>query len=151
MNDTQQKNDPIIEERIQQLESELSDAQETAARFRADYDNLQKRTEKWKQRLVRVANKEFVGPLLDPLSHLKMAADQLEDQGLDMVVSQLWQTLENQGLERINPLGEVFDVETMEAVERTGEGEIVKAVRQPGYRLNGKVVRHAKVVVGDQE
>ncbi len=138
-----------LEARIEQLETELAEAQETAARFRADYDNLQKRTEKWKQRVIRTANREFVAPLLDPLTHLQMASKQLDDQGLDMVVKQLWQTLESQGLERLIPAGEPFDVETMEAVERTGEGNTVVAVRQPGYRLNDTIIRHAKVVVGD--
>jgi molecular chaperone GrpE (heat shock protein) len=76
-----------------------------------------------------------------------MAAENLKDQGLNMVVEQFWKELQNFGLEKLNVLNQTFNLNTMEVVEKQGEGEkVVKVVRQ-GYSLNGEVIQHAQVVL----
>jgi molecular chaperone GrpE len=82
------------------------------------------------------------------LDHLVLAAVQLKDKGLDMVVNELQMTLREQGLEEIQVMGKAFDVATMEVVEKQNKAEKVTAVVSRGYRLNGEVIRHAKVVLG---
>lgn len=137
---------------VEEMRAQLQQAKDAELRARADYQNLIRRNQAERQQLIKLASKSLVTDLLQPIEHLALAAQQLNDQGLNMVVTQFWQTLENNGLQEINPVGQPFDVETMEAVEIKDEGnedemEVLSVVRR-GYRLNGEVIQHAKVVVG---
>jgi len=143
-------------DQTKQLEEQLHACQERERRVLADYQNLVRRQQEEKQVWMKLATGELVADLLTPLSHLSLAAGQLKDAGLDMVISQLWQVLTSHGLVEINPLGQEFDVAEMEAVEdkETGmrneekAGQKVVKVVSKGYKLNGKVLQHAKVIVG---
>jgi molecular chaperone GrpE (heat shock protein) len=127
----------------------LQQCQERERRAQADYQNLVRRTQEERVRLVALANADLLEALLQPLDHLELAAQQLKDTGLNMVLSQFKNTLSQFGLEQIAVEGQKFDVTTMEVIERKSEtGETVMAVAAPGYRLNGQVFRHAKVVIG---
>lgn len=137
------------------LKMELKQAQENERRARADYQNLVRRTQDERAQLIKLATKSFVADLLQPLAHLSLASQQLNDQGLNMVIQQLWQVLDTQGLKEINPLGQKFDLLTMEVVDKEedvdeNEGVVVKVVKA-GYSLNGEVIQHAKVVIGKKE
>ena len=87
-------------------------------------------------------------------SHLKMSLSGLsEEEGnnawavvVRYVLKQFKDILEARGVEEIKTVGEKFDHDLMEAMD--GQGEIVKQEIMPGYKLNGKVIRHAKVIVG---
>ena len=140
-----------LQEELARLEEQLAHCKDREQRALADYQNLIRRTREDQSRFAKLATVEFVENLLQPLGHLQLAADQLNDQGLTMVITQLWQTLEQQGLSRIEVKGKRFDVETMEVVEKEeGDEEeqvVVKEVR-PGYTLNEIVIQHAKVVLG---
>ncbi len=138
-------------DKLEQLKDKLTVAQEREKRSLADYQNLLRRTQQERSKMARFANKELIKALLPVVENLKKAADQIDDDGLQLVVNQLWSTLQNQGIERLNSLGQNFDIETMEAVDKQGEGQVVVAVVQPGYRLKGEVIQHAKVVLGSQD
>lgn len=137
-------------DKVEQLEAELAQAKDSILRSQADYQNLQRRTQDEKQRWLKLAAKDLITDLVQPLDHLSLAAQQLNDQGLNMTITQLWQTLNDHGLQQLEPVGETFDVSKMEAVERQGDGDTVLAVVKRGYTLNGEVIEHAKVVVGDR-
>lgn len=132
---------------------EKSTAVETAndkyQRALADYNNLMRRTQQERGQIAKLASLRLVEELLQPIEHLKLAAKQLDDAGLYMVEKQLWQVLSEHGLEEIEVLGQPFNVETMEAVESEAEGDRVVKVLRPGYTLNGEVIQHAKVVLGN--
>jgi molecular chaperone GrpE len=121
---------------------------EREKRVIADYQNLVRRSQEDRVKFVKLASSDFALSLLQPLDHLALAAAQLKDQGLDMVMNELWMILKDQGLEEITVMGEPFDVSAMEVVEKQGKAEKVVAVVSRGYRLNGEVIRHAKVVLG---
>lgn len=146
------KNLPSVVEKLQQqleqVTQQLVAAQEREKRALADYQNIIRRNQEERTRLVKMVTQEVVGRFIEPLHHLNLAAQQLHDTGLDMVVSQLWQKLNEMGLEELDVLGQPFDVHTMEVVEAEGDGQMVKRVMTPGYMLNGEVIQHAKVVVG---
>lgn len=129
------------------LQEQLADSLEREKRALADYQNLVKRNQEERLKLARLANKDLIETLLVPLEHLSLAAEQLDDQGLNMVVRDFWQVLEEIGLEEIYPKEEKFDVETMEVVEKEGDEEKVAKVVKRGYKLNGQVIQHAKVIV----
>ena len=139
---------PTPDEMIVALELENKQLAEKAARAVADYQNLERRQREDQAQIVSFAQEQVFGSLLQPLHHLSLAAENLKNQGLDMVVAQFWQVLAEQGLEEIKPIGEVFDAAVMEAVTKEGDGETVLAVITPGYKLHGKVIQPAKVKVG---
>ena len=148
--DTEKRENPL-QATIVDLEAQLKSATEAEKRAFADYQNLLRRTKEEKVEWARLASSEFAEAMLEPLRNLSLAAKSINDQGLNMVITQFWQKLNEQGLEEITAdqiLNQPFDVETMEAVERRGEGETVIEVLTPGYKLNDRVITHARVIVG---
>jgi len=119
----------------------------------ADYQNLLKQTGREKEDFVKYALTDFLHNVLPVYDHLKMAMNGLSEeemknpwaQGVGHVLKQFKDVLSQHGIEEIKTTGEKFDHETMEALE--GQGEMIKKEVMPGYKLNGKVIRPAKVVV----
>jgi len=136
-----------LEQEVERLQQELAQATQAQLRSQADYQNLVRRTQQEKARFIQIATKEFAENLLQPLDHLGRAAEQLNDKGLTMVIAQLWKSLNDQGLEEIEVMGKQFDDLTMEVVEKKGEHDTVTSIVKKGYRLNGDVIQHAKVIV----
>ena len=134
-------------EKVVELQQQLAESLEREKRVLADYQNLVKRNREERIKFLQLANQSLVETLLSPLEHLSLAAEQIEDQGLNMVIRDFWQVLEEAGVEEIYPKGEKFDLETMEVTDKKGDGETVAEVVKRGYRLNGQVIRHAKVIV----
>lgn len=130
------------------LQTEVARARESEKRAIADYKNLERRNENERAQFIQFATRELVSSLLGPIDHLNLAATKINDQGLDMVVEEFDQVLQISGLTPFNPEGESFDLETMEAIEKQGKGEKVIKVVKKGYKLDGKVIQHAQVVVG---
>lgn len=126
----------------------LSQAEERAKRAHADFHNALRRQQEERARFALLAGQEILSQIVEPLDHLWLASNQLRDAGLDLVVKQLFTRLAELGLEVIDPLGQEFAVETMEAIEKKGEGKTVKTVLSRGYRFHEQVLRYAKVVVG---
>ena len=143
VDETQQTTDRLVE-----IQQQLEQAHEREKRALADYQNLVRRNQEERVKLLRFANKDLVESLLQPLNHLSLAAEKISDQGLNMVVQDFWKVLQEAGLEEINPEGEKFDVTTMAVVEKTGEGDTVQKVVKRGYKLNEEVIQHAQVIVG---
>jgi molecular chaperone GrpE len=130
------------------LQKRITELEEAVKRSQADYKNMMRRHQEQSQRLSRMAAASFAEALAQPLAHLELAAKQLNDAGLTMVMTQLWQQLNTQGLHQVGAVGDDFNPHTMEAISREGEGDTVIKVSQPGYTLYGEVIQPAKVVVG---
>lgn len=133
------------------LRTQLAEMTERERRLQADYQNLVRRTREEKLAHSKRATERLMTDLLDPLAHLSLASEQLNDPGLRMVIDQLWTTLGVHGLQQIEVLGKPFDVNIMEAVEAVdpeAESAVVTSVVRPGFTLNGEILQHAKVVVG---
>ncbi len=133
-----------------ELRAQLERAQDKERRALADYQNLVRRTQTDTAKFAKFATRELVTQLIQPLEHLRLAAQQVKDPGLELVITQLWHVLEQNGVTVIDPLGQEFSVETMEAVDQTGDGTHVTQVVTRGYLLNGDVLQHAKVLVGSK-
>jgi len=125
------------------------DLEEKWKRALADYDNLCKRTVKEKKELVRLAHAGLIDKLLPILDSLEKCDQHFQDKGLNLVLDQLKKVLFSEGLEKIKVLGRKFNPEKMDAVEMVAgdRDRVVKVVLQ-GYLLNGKILRPAKVKVG---
>jgi len=133
--------------KIQELQLLLNASLEREKRALADYQNLQRRSMEERVAFIKMANKDFCQVLLQPLEHLSMAAANLKDQGLNMVVDQFWKELHEFGLEELEVVGQKFDLNTMEVVDKQGDGEKVTKIVRKGYKLNGEVIQHAQVIL----
>lgn len=134
-------------------EVEVETFEQKYLRALADYQNLLKQSAKERIEFVKFALEDFLHDLLPVYDHLKLSLKGLSEEegksawveGVRHVLKQFKTTLENRGVEEIKTEGEKFNHDEMEAI--AGEGERVKSEVIPGYKLNGKVIRVAKVVV----
>jgi molecular chaperone GrpE len=134
-------------------------------RLQADYDNYRKRSFKEKAEFIRYANESLIMELISILDNFELGIKAAEKkhsfdllhQGVDMISKQLHSLLEGKGLKRIKAVGEKFDPhfhEPLDVVEdETVQEDTVCEELQPGYILNERVIRPAKVKVarGKQE
>lgn len=143
------------------LEKELSEAlkksEEHLTRLKylqAEFDNYRKFSEKEKKEFERFANEGLVKDLLTFIDELEEAISSIKDEdlkeGFIILQSNLLKNLQKHGLEKIEALGKKSDPylhEVILAQESDKEEGIILQELQKGYRLNGKVLRHTKVVV----
>lgn len=131
-----------FQEQLENLENRLK-------RAVADYQNLEKRFEKESSAVVRFANLSLIQRLLEVYDNLERAAASVKDQGVDMIARQFFTVLQEEGVQKLNPVGVDFDANTMECVEIvSGDKDKVIDVVTQGYILNDRVIRPAKVKVG---
>ena len=124
----------------------------------ADLDNARRRAEQDVLTTVQFANegllKKFL-PIVDDFERSieNATKEQGEDpfvQGVTMIRSKLVKLLEEEGVEKMEALGQPFDVEFHEAMMRQPSDEpedTILTELEPGYIYKGKVLRHAKVIV----
>lgn len=130
-------------------------------RLVAEFDNYRKRTAKEMGDVIKSAGKDMMVALLEVLDDYDRAKDQLEKsenvaalkEGVDLIFSKMASVFKNKGLEEMESTGKDFDADFHEAIAEipapTPEltDKVIDTV-QKGYMLNGKIIRHAKVVVG---
>jgi molecular chaperone GrpE len=121
------------------------------ARALADYDNLNKRVERERGTLAKIASLGILTRLLPVLDNLESAQDHLQDAGLAICIGEFKKILNEDGLVEVKPkVGEEFDQETMEAIEVVAgkRDNIISEVTLTGWKFeDGQIVRHAKVKV----
>src|SRR5260221_383416 len=86
-----------IEQELEDLKKEVEYARESERRAVADYQNLHRRTQEDRVKMVKMAARNVVESILQPLEHLYLAKEQLKDKGLDMVYQQFQMALQNEG------------------------------------------------------
>ena len=136
---------------IEELKEQIADLTNKWKRALADYQNLEKQTEAQKRDWASFASSNLVIQLLPVLENLEKSAAHLEDKGLELTVSQLKDILQKEGLEEmpIEPGKTPFDASQMECIEACqGKKNKVVKVAEKGYKLNGKIIKPVKVVVG---
>jgi molecular chaperone GrpE len=129
--------------------------------LQADFDNFEKRVEREKEEIKKLAKEELIIKLIDVCENLGRAVDnghrtKKKDllKGIEMTHRQLVKILREEGLEEIKAVGEKFDPFLHEAVmkenrEDCEEGLILEEY-QRGYKLNDKVIRYSKVKVAER-
>lgn len=126
----------------------------------ADYQNLLKQTAKEKQEFAKYANEQLIQEMLPVYDNLKISLDHAGEEitgngwaeGIKHVIRQFAQVLENMGVKEIKTVGEKLDHNTMEAIEKEvtddkKKDDIVVREVMAGYKLQGKTMRAARVVV----
>jgi grpE len=150
-----------VEEQLQKAQEEIQHLKDNHLRQLAEFDNYRKRTLKEKAELILNGGEKVMTALLPILDDLARAQENIEKnqdyntlkEGVDLIVKKLYKVLGEQGLSVIEAEGQPFDTDYFEAValvpveDDAQKGKIIDCV-QTGYKLNDKVIRHAKVVVG---
>lgn len=150
-----------VEEQLQKAQEEIQHLKDNHLRQLAEFDNYRKRTLKEKADLILNGGEKVITaflPILDDLARAQENIEKNQDyntlkEGVDLIVKKLYKVLGEQGLTVIDTEGQPFDTDYYEAValvpveDETQKGKVIDCV-QTGYKLNDKVIRHAKVVVG---
>lgn len=149
------------EDKLAAAQDEIAQLKDKYLRQVAEFDNYRKRTLKEKTELILNGGEKVLSALLPVLDDLERAAENIEKsndvdtlrEGVKLIIDKLQKTLSAQGLQRIETKGQPFDTDFHEAIalvpaaDETQKNHVIDCV-QPGYMLNNKVIRHAKVVVG---
>lgn len=148
------------QESISKLKSKFKDAEDKAKEYldgwqrsQADFVNLRRRDEESKIEFVKFANESFLAELIPVLDSFDLALSH-GHKDLEPVYKQLLSILKSHGLEALNPAGEIFDPklhESIDVLEVDSEDEDHKILEiiQKGYILSGKIIRPAKVKIGE--
>jgi molecular chaperone GrpE len=130
-------------------------------RLYSDFDNFRKRTIKEKADIISTANGSLMADLLGTLDDFERAIannEKVEDpeslkEGFELIYTKFFHTLKNKGLEPMEAKGDVFDADKHEAITNVpveneeDKGKVIDVIEK-GYNLRGKMLRYAKVVVG---
>ena len=150
--------EPAVEE---QLAAEVAAWKDKFLRLQAEFDNYRKRTLREKMELVETGGKDVLLamlPVRDDMQRAVAAMEKTDDvesvrQGVQLIAQKFTEALKQRGVTEIEVIGQPFDEEVAEAVARFAAGEeqkgkVIDCV-QTGYRLGERVLRFAKVVVGE--
>ena len=151
---------------LERLQQALAESEERAKshwaqylRAVADLDNIRKRAQKDIEAANRYGLEKFAQELLPVRDSLELAVQTAEKaadvrslkQGQEATLQLLVKALEKLGIVTINPVGEPFDPSRHEAMlaqpSNTAEPNSVLQVVQPGYEINGRLLRPARVIV----
>ncbi|NCP17041.1 nucleotide exchange factor GrpE [Candidatus Kuenenbacteria bacterium CG_4_9_14_3_um_filter_39_14] len=119
----------------------------------ADYHNLERETAKKKSEWLKMANEQLLVVFLPVYDHLKLALKHSQAEkgdwlaGIEHVTAQFKKVLEENGVTEIKTVGEEFDPEIHEVIKKESDKNIITREIKAGYKLNGKVLYPAKVIL----
>ena len=149
------------DEAVKALEARVAEVNDKYIRLAAEFDNYRRRTARERLELISTAGEDIIKGMLPVLDDCERAlqvlresnADKSAVEGTELIYSKLMAYLKGRGLSVIEALGQELDTDFHEAVaqlpvqEKKQKNRIVDVIQQ-GYKLNDKVIRFAKVVVG---
>ena len=149
------------EDKIAALQAELEKSQKEYLFLMAEFDNYSKRTVKEKAELIKNGGEKAMLGLLPVIDDFERAIDAIDNssdveslkEGVDLIYNKFMKYLESQQVKPMESTGTDFDADIYEAVttfpapDESMKGKVIDTV-QKGYTINEKVLRHAKVVVG---
>jgi molecular chaperone GrpE len=153
--------EPKIQSELKKVQDELAEAKDKYLRMYSEFENFRRRTAKEKLELIQSANEQLVKlllPVLDDFERAEKAlqsSDSKEQEGFVLIYNKFKKVLEQTGVKAMDlQPGSDFDADLHDAITQVPtpdealKGKIVDVVEK-GYLLNEKVIRHAKVVVGN--
>ena len=149
------------EKALEEEKAKFAELNDKYLRLFSEFDNHRKRTAKEKLDLMATASENVIKDILPVLDDFERALQNMEKngneadlQGVTLIFNKLKDTLKKKGLEEINAMGADFNTDEHEALtmipapEEDKKGKVLDVI-QKGYKLNGKVIRFARVVVGN--
>ncbi|MGB0851414.1 MAG: nucleotide exchange factor GrpE [Bacteroidia bacterium] len=154
-NETEEVKEPTPEEKIAELNDKY-------LRLYSEFDNYRKRTTKERIELFKTAGQDIMTDLIPVIDDFERALQNMDKKadvkavrkGVDLVYNKFKNTLESKGLKPFKSIENEFDPEIHEAITKIPapskklKGKVVDEIEK-GYKLNDKVIRFAKVVVGE--
>jgi molecular chaperone GrpE len=149
------------EDESEKLASELSEMKDKYLRLYAEFDNYRKRTMREREELIKTAAESAIKSMLSTLDDferaIKAAKSSNEEstilEGILLVYEKMFKTLEQQGLKAMDSDGQDFNPDLHEALTKIPvpsdelRGKVIETIEK-GYYLRDKIIRYAKVVVG---
>ncbi|MDH6305562.1 molecular chaperone GrpE [Parabacteroides sp. PF5-5] len=151
-----------VAESCDELQKKYDELNDSHLRLMAEFDNYRKRTLREKADLIKTGSESALINLLPVLDDFERALENIQKaeniegvkEGVDLIYSKFMAYLTQQGVKPIESIGKPFETEMFEAVaiipapEEDLKGKVLDSI-QTGYTLYDKVIRHAKVVVGE--
>lgn len=150
------------DEAIEELNAKLADLSDKHLRLQAEFDNFRKRTIKEKAELIKSGGESVLVNILPVVDDFERALNSLKDipetdagkQGTQLIYNKFSEFLKQNNVKEIEAVNQEFNVDLHEAITKIPapaeelKGKVV-AVVEKGYVLNDKVIRFAKVVIGE--
>lgn len=149
------------EKALEEEKAKYAELNDKYLRLFSEFDNFRKRTAKEKLDLTATASENVIKdtlPVLDDferaLQNMEKNGNEADIQGVTLIFNKLKDTLKKKGLEEIVAMDAEFNTDEHEALtmipapEEDKKGKVLDVI-QKGYKLNGKVIRFARVVVGN--
>lgn len=144
------------------LQKKYDELNDRYLRLMAEFDNYRKRTLKEKMDLTKYAEEDVLKGILPVVDNMERAIKSLETatdvnavkEGIDLIYKKFMEFLEKRGIKEIDALNKELDTDLHEAVTKFAapsedlKGKIIDVIEK-GYYLHDKVIRYAKVVVGE--
>ena len=157
---SQETKEPLSE--LEQAQALVEEYKDKYLRQVAEFDNYRKRVIKEKAELIKNGGEKVISAILPIVDDFERASEnmaKMEDidavkEGVELIIEKFLTTLQKEGLEKIDAVGQPFDVDYHEAIAMVPspsddmKGKVIDCV-QTGYKLNDKVIRHAKVAVAE--
>ena len=150
------------EEKIAELEKQVEDLKNQQLYKVAEFDNFRKRVMQEKADLIKNGGSKVITtllPIIDDLERAQQNMDKYEDvaavkEGLNLIIDKFFKLLAQEGLKKMDVVGQSFDSDLHEAIAMVpGQPDEMKGkvmdCMTPGYTLNDKVIRYAKVAVAE--
>lgn len=153
---------PTLEEtlrnQLDESETRFKELEDRYLRLAAEFDNFRKRTNRDLATIIKNANENLILQQIDIVDNFHRALDAAKTsadfdsfhKGVELIYTQMFDILNREGVQIIEPAGQVFDPHFHEAImyveSDQPEGKVIEVV-STGYLLNDKVLRPARVVV----
>lgn len=151
-----------LKKKVSELEHTSHEWQDKYLRLSAEFDNYRKRTLKEKADLIINANENLLKDILPVVDDFERGIDHIDKSedlealrtGIHLIYSKFSEFLKQKGIKEIEAKGQPFDLDLHEAMTKipapseTDKGKVLDVIEK-GYTLNEKVIRYAKVIVGD--
>ncbi len=155
------KEDKLLEEK-EALQQKYDDLNDRFLRLYSEFDNFRKRTAKEKLELIKSASQDLIVDLLPVLDDFERGLKAFEEhhadpeliKGVELIYNKFYNILKQRGLKPMESMGKEFNTDWHEALTNIPapsddlKGKVMDVI-QTGYLLNDKVIRYAKVVVGN--
>ncbi len=154
--EAEESQEKAVSEEQDGLASEINDLQTKLVRLQADFQNYKKRVEKEKDDLVSIGVVSIANEILPVIDNFERALEHEGDsasfkEGMELIYEGLKNALKAKGIVELKALGEDFNPDFHQAVsmghnDEYKENQVIEVLLK-GYEYNGKVIRHAMVIV----
>ncbi|MBU0687411.1 MAG: nucleotide exchange factor GrpE [Candidatus Margulisbacteria bacterium] len=151
-----------LDKTIKQEDQQIEDTTKLMLKALADLENYKKLAKKEKEEIAKFSNSNIITEFLPVVDGLERAIDAAKkhdtvehiQSGIELVLKQFKDALNKQGAEEIDALGKKYDPNLHEAIstkESEGEEDIVLEQLHKGYKLNGRLIRPAVVIISKKK